>query len=226
MIKIKDRIEMLLNAITFAETGDYDSAREFLDHASSASTRDSQPTQAPVECTQIDEGIVEELEKHLVATGVMKHGAIKEALATLGLRKKPTAILLAVRDDTLYASSLCYAVSLCQRLDAHLEILQVIDDACEAPNRHPETHNATSAGQPELSIHRLSKSGLPFQITMRAGEFTQAVNEYLKTHKHVAVVVHDSPAAQEDRKEWKRMHRFIEDLSHRLAIPLVTVAPR
>lgn len=225
-MKIKDRIELLLNAITFAETGDYDSAREFLDQASNSSTRASQPEQAVVECTQIDEGIVGELEKHLLASGVMQPGAIKEALATLGLGKRPTAVLLAVRDESLYASSLCYAVSLCHRLDAHLEVLQIVDDACESPSSSRETHDPSQAVQPELSIHRLSKSGLPFQITMRAGEFTEAVNEYLKSHKHVAVVVHDSPAAQEDRKEWKRMHRLIEDLSHRLAVPLVTVAPR
>jgi len=111
-------------------------------------------------------------------------------------------------------------------LDAHLEVLQVVDDACESPSTGRETHGPAQAVQPELSIHRLSKSGLPFQITMRAGEFTETVNEYLKSHKHVAVVVHDSPAAQEDRKECKRMYRLIEDLSHRLSVPLVTVAPR
>ena len=226
MKRIKDRIELWLNAITFAETGDYDSAREFLKQASDADARASQAALAEAECTQIDEGIVAEVERHLVATGVMKHGDLKEALAALGLGKKPKAVLLAARGETLYASSLCYAVSLCKRLDAHLEILQAIENTCESSPSKKGERKPAAPGQTELAIHRLSDSRLPFQVTMRTGEFTEVVNEYLKGHKHVAVVVYDSPAVRSDQKEWKRMQRLVDELSHQLSVPLVTVGPR
>ena len=49
MKRIKDRIELWLNAITFAETGDYDSAREFLKQASDADARASQAALAEAE---------------------------------------------------------------------------------------------------------------------------------------------------------------------------------
>lgn len=228
MQKIRDKIERLLNAITFAEAGDYVAAREFLAEADSAEKHKLGGERAR-SCVELDPWSIKEAQKELSQFDTVHFGTIKDALASSGDHKRLSAVLLATNGDCVQVKSLCYAVSLTKRLDAHLEILQVVGKPCEsatatAPSTPRELKGTESS---EISIHRLSEQELPCQVTLATGEFEDALELYLKSKKHIVVIVYDSVGNSADSEsEERRSRRFVEELSLRLAIPLVTVTTR
>ncbi|MEW6136877.1 MAG: hypothetical protein AB1733_01490 [Thermodesulfobacteriota bacterium] len=226
MQKIRDKIERLLNAITFAEAGDYVAAREFLAQADSAETNEPGGERAE-NCVGLDPSSIREAQKELSQFDTVHFGAIKDALASLGDHKRLSAVLLATNGDYVQVKSLCYAVGLTKRLDAHLEILQVVGNPCESTTVRVTPRELTGTESTEISIHRLSEQELPCQVTLATGDFEDAIELYLKSKKHVVVIVYDSAGNSADTgSDEQRSRRFVEELSLRLAIPLVTVTTR
>jgi hypothetical protein len=226
MQKIRDKIERLLNAITFAEAGDYVAARQFLAEADSTETNKPGGERAE-NCVGLDPSSIREVKKELSQFDTVHFGAIKDALASLGDHKRLSAVLLATNGDSVQVKSLCYAVSLTKRLDAHLEILQVVSNPCQSATVPSTPREINGTESTEISIHRLSDQELPCQVTLATGDFEDAIELYLKSKKHIVVIVYDSIDNSADRaSEDQRSRRFVEELSVRLAIPLVTVTTR
>lgn len=226
MQKIRDKIERLLNAITFAEAGDYVAAREFLAKADSTETN-KLGGEGTENCVGLDPSSIREAQKELSQFDTVHFGAIKDALASSGDHKRLSAVLLVTNGDSVQVKSLYYAVSLTKRLDAHLEILQVISTPCEAATVPTTPRELTGRESTEISIHRLSEQELPCQVTLATGDFEDALELYLKSKKHIVVIVYDSMDNSADgESEEFRSSRFVEELSLRLAIPLVTVTTR
>lgn len=122
-------------------------------------------------------------------------------------RKSPRKILLAVREDHVDPRLLASARSLCQRMDAELDILV----------------RTSQTGLPsELAefIGHLRADGIPYALSQKPEMRRRDIVEYANDHECVATVVIDSlegwetVAADRSTDPWSR-----------LACPLVTAAP-
>ena len=122
-------------------------------------------------------------------------------------RKSPRKILLAVREGGVDARLLASARSLCQRMDAELDILV----RC--------TKDALPAELGEF-IRELRAAGLPYSLSQRADLRRRDIVDYANGHECISSVVIDSlegwetVAADRASDPWAR-----------LACPLVTAAP-
>lgn len=116
-------------------------------------------------------------------------------------------VLLAVREGRLDARLLAAARSLCQRMDAELDIL-VAAGGDQLP---------AEVGQ---LVAALRQEGLPYSLTHKPALRRRDVVDYANSHECISTVVIDSlegwEAVAEDRSSnpWRK-----------LACPLVTAAP-
>jgi hypothetical protein len=122
-------------------------------------------------------------------------------------RKSPRKILLAVREGGVDARLLASARSLCQRMDAELDILvRCAKDALPA----------------ELGefIRELRAAGLPYSLSQRAELRRRDIVDYANGHECISSVVIDS------LEGWETIAADrASDPWARLACPLVTAAP-
>lgn len=124
-----------------------------------------------------------------------------------GGRKAERKILLAVREGYVDPRLLASARSLCQRMDAGLDILLLAQG---------------EAMPPELAqlVHSLRAEGVMYSLERKPVLRRRDIVQYANTHECVATVVIDS------LEGWERV---AEDRSAdpwgRLACPLVTAAP-
>ncbi len=122
-------------------------------------------------------------------------------------RKSPRKILLAVREGCLDARLLASARSLCQRMDAELDILV-------------RTGKDTLSAELEDFIRELREAGLPYSLTQKPEMRRRDIVEYANNHECISSVIIDSlegwetVAADRASDPWAR-----------LACPLVTAAP-
>lgn len=122
-------------------------------------------------------------------------------------RKPPRKILLAVREGCVDARLLASARSLCQRMDAELDIL---------------VRTAKDALPAELGefIRELRAAGLPYSLSQKPELRRRDIVDYANSHECISSVVIDSlegwetVAADRASDPWAR-----------LACPLVTAAP-
>ena len=122
-------------------------------------------------------------------------------------RKPPRKILLAVREGSVDARLLASARSLCQRIDAELDIL---------------VRTGRDALPDELGrfLRELRDAGLPYSLSQRPELRRRDIVDYANSHECISSVVIDSlegwetVAADRASDPWAR-----------LACPLVTAAP-
>jgi hypothetical protein len=122
-------------------------------------------------------------------------------------RQSPRKVLLAVREDHIDPRLLASARSLCQRLDAELDIL---------------VRTAAASLPPGLTdfIAELRAAGIPYALSQKPEMRRRDIVDYANGHACIATVVIDSlegwetVAADRASDPWAR-----------LACPLVTAAP-
>lgn len=122
-------------------------------------------------------------------------------------RKTQRKVLLAVRDAQVDARLLSSARSLCQRMEAELDILvRPSGDALSA----------------DLSafIETLRADGLPYALSLRPELRRRDIVQYANSHECISTVVIDSLEGWEGVAEDRA-----SDPWARLACPLVTAAP-
>jgi hypothetical protein len=122
-------------------------------------------------------------------------------------RKSPRKILLAVREGCVDARLLASARSLCQRMDAELDILV-------------RTGGETLPMELARFIRELRDDGLPYSLSQKPELRRRDIVDYANSHECISSVVIDSlegwetVAADRASDPWAR-----------LACPLVTAAP-
>lgn len=122
-------------------------------------------------------------------------------------RKSDRKILLAVREDHIDPRLLAAARSLCQRMDADLDILLL----------------AAGEGMPaavEAFVKTLREEGVAYALTRKPLLRRRDIVQYANTHECIATVVIDSPEGWESVAEDRA-----SDPWRKLACPLVTAVP-
>jgi hypothetical protein len=107
-------------------------------------------------------------------------------------------------------------------MDASLDVLQVMR---ERPADTPEALRASLARHSE-EIERLlgqvKENRVPVHVSVTVGDVDKEVYSYAKDDREVVAVVFDSPHVHREEPERGKWQRILQDLSRRLAIPLIT----
>jgi hypothetical protein len=169
-------------------------------------------------------GLKERLESGLAAAAFAEAGEFQMAEEILQVPKKIQTVLLVIEGEVPNPSAFRHALNLCKRLDAEMDILQVIENSSSQKDYEALSRKmALGSAHVVALLREVEKEGIPFKITIRLGDVKDKLFNYARRHKDVGTVVFDSPKAASGSAEGRRWQRVIENLSQRLSIPLVTV---
>ena len=169
-------------------------------------------------------GLKNRLMARLAAVAFAEVGEFETAQEMLRSSKRLQTVLLVIEGETPDEDTFNYAVRLCQRMEAEIDILQIIDRN-DNSNDYDLLSRRMSLGSTRIVtlLQRLERENIPFKITIRIGDVNQKLFNYAKRHKDVAVVVLDSPKMKTASKKDRVWSGLAESLSRQLSIPLVTV---
>ncbi len=169
-------------------------------------------------------GLKSSLMARLAAVAFAEAGEFETAEELLRSSKRQQTVLLVIEGETPDEGTFNYAIKLCQRIEAEIDILQIIDRN-DNSNDYDLLSRRMSLGSTHIVnlLQRLERENIPFKITIRIGDVNQKLFNYAKRHKDVAVVVLDSPRAKAAPKSDRGWSGLAESLSRQLSIPLVTV---
>jgi hypothetical protein len=171
-----------------------------------------------------DASLRQRLRKHMAAVAYAEAGEFTSARKIIEGNKAKT-VLLVIEGERPTQAAFQYALNLCRRTGAELDILQVICKN-ESNDNYDALSHRMSAGSRRLvdMMQQLESAGIAFKITMRIGEVEQKLFNYAKRHKDVGMVVFDSPRSKTSIKKDPTWRNLIDQISKQLSIPLITVA--
>lgn len=164
----------------------------------------------------------ERFQRFMAAAAFAESGETETALEILDAPKKTTTVLLAVGGSYINKEAFRYAVNLCRRMDASLDVLHVVPEEC--------AHNAES-GRISLEgysaeigklLQEASKNRVSVHLSVTVGDVDREVCAYAKDNREVVAVVLDSPYVHGAGPERGKCRRVLQILSRRLAVPLIT----
>ena len=219
MRKLIERIEAILTAETFAEAGEHESALTFLRSSETNGGTTARSKRRNV--TKRSRGKVtagERLAHHFTAAAFAEAGDLDTARQMIhGFNKKQT-VLLAIEGEAPNEVSFDYTINLCRRLDANLEILQMIPDGCSEGN---VPSDALSALFP-----RLEREGISFKVTVHMARPGEILYDHLRSHRHVVTAVIDSPSLRDKQAAETYWGEIFRNITQKLFVPLVTALQR
>lgn len=166
----------------------------------------------------------ERLQKHMAAIAYAEAGEYRSADEILNSGQKSRTVLLVVEGEAPDASAFSYALNLCTRMNAELDILQVIEISGKADDYELLSHKMAHGSRNLVDLVRqLEQTNIPFKVTMRLGEPGSKLFNYAKRHKDVAMVILDSPRARTASSRNDAWAKWVKDVSRQLSIPLIAV---
>lgn len=214
MKKTKERITAMLNAITFAESGEHETAAQYMDEATLPTTMSGglSGTRSPEPKA---ESLRQRVERHFAASAYAEAGDFSSAEALLEVPDRQTTVLLAVEGDDPDPVSFDYAVSLCKRLDARMSVLLITDRETEQ----------SRTDKVKAVYHQLKHGGIQGNVEAIQESPNNNLVDYTRDHKEIVTVVYDSPKTRPRSSKSKAWQRIASELSNKLSIPLITVLP-
>jgi hypothetical protein len=223
MKKVKEKITAMLNAITFAEMDEAETALSFMD-----------PVVGPVENSLVnhekDPGIpshgessVDAFERSMSAAVFAEAGEFSSANEILHPETKPHIVALVIDNSTPNLHAINYTANLCKRIGAIMDILITESDEVslgDKDSNHSETLGSVNI--PEL-LQILKDKEVPYHTYMFKGDIVEQLRDYVRRHKEVTTVVYDSPTTQNNDLRGATWHRVLETICKGLSVPLITV---
>jgi len=173
------------------------------------------------------EKLVAKFQRHMAAATFAESGEHKSAQEMLEPLRNPKTVLLVVYSTVPDAAALGYALNLCKRTNAHLEILCVSESPQEETGFNSDEKKVDREKEQcaELVDH-LSKADVPYTITVNPGNTNQEVINCLKDHRDVSTVILDSQTGSDAPTTATRRTRLVRKIAQYLSVPVVTVLPR
>lgn len=165
----------------------------------------------------------EKLRRHMSAIAFAEAGDHQSVELLLDPLGGSSTILLVTSGENVDQKTFNHAVQLSKRIDAELDVLQIIpyetgrDDAEELAIRM-----ASASRNLAQLVPVLEKFGLRFKITIRLGSLDEKLFNYAKRHKDVRMVILDDPILR-DAHQPDKWDDLVAKVSRNLSIPLVTV---
>jgi hypothetical protein len=166
----------------------------------------------------------ERLQQHMAAIAYAEAGEFQSAEEIIQPAPKSHTVLLVIEGESPDPSAFSYAVNLCKRTNAELDILQVIEISAKGEDYELLSQKMSNSSRHLVDLVRqLEQTAVPFKVTMRLGEPGSKLFNYAKRHKDVAMVILDSPKARESSAKNGAWARWVKELSRQLSIPLIAV---
>lgn len=227
MKRVGKKLTALLNAVTFAEAGEHKAAIEYLDRSAQECEPSAPAKERSSDCSPAhDDGLLHHLEDQMVAAAFAEAGELHTAREILQRKPRPRAVLLVLHGDGSDFDAFMYAVNLCERVKADLEVV-----AFSAGVNANGTEDALPAEQ-IMSGHMASLSqladahGVSCTLTVHAGSTDDHLFPYVQSHKEIAAVIYGSPSTHNQTKDGLGFRRALEAVAAKLSIPLVKVLGR
>ncbi|HMK36410.1 MAG TPA: hypothetical protein VK463_15155 [Desulfomonilaceae bacterium] len=185
--------------------------------------RDDQPIEQPKPGREKKDTLRQRLQKHMAAIAYAEAGEFETAEELTEPSSRTKTVLLVIEGETPDPAAFNYALKLCKRTNAELDILQVIASGDEHDYESLSQKMTEGTRNIVAMVKLLEQDDVLFKVTIRLGDVNQKLFNYAKRHKDVGMVVFDSPKAREGSQAYKRWSRLVEEISRQLSIPLVTV---
>ncbi len=226
MKKTKDRISSLLVRTGFGG-GELTDADERTGQGDLGKGSVSQTNASEVDRKPQKEGLLEKLQRHMVAAAYAEADELESAREFMSTTRSLKTVLLVVEGAVPDSATFTYAVNLCKRTNSHLDILQVIEKS-DAEADFSDLSQSLAEGSHHIIglARKLEESRVPFKVTVRFGDVNEKLENYTRRHKDVSTVVLDSAKARADSSDNGAWARVLENIAHQLSVPLVTVVPR
>jgi len=228
MKKMKDKLTAMLNAMTFAEAGEHEAAVEYLDQVadnhSAVSHSRKQPEQTP---GTVGADLIQRVEDHMAAAAFAEAGEFDSALEMLHQARHPRSVLLVLDGRQAESEAFTYAVNLCKRISAGIELLAF------PTNTEKEMSTEGSSGKldlPQGAHERLEvlwriaeQHGVSCGLSVEPGNAGEDLFDYVLRHKEIAAVILGSLGKLQISGDKFSLQQALERIAERLSIPLVTV---
>ncbi len=224
MKKTRKKITAMLNAITFAESGERETAAQFLSDSLSHEGKSQEDTEAME--ADLSSLIQESIDKPMAAITFAEESLFREARSFMKSHGVRT-VLLVIEGEFPREAAFNYAKNLCDRTKSQLDILQVI-----SPPSSPESIEVLGGRMSEAVtniVQLLQKCDLQTsmpKLTIRLGHIDSKLLNYVKRHQEVSAVVLDSKEGYSENLNSANHKDFLKGLSRRLSVPLMTVLDR
>ncbi len=214
MKRVKKKLTKMLNAITFAEAGEHETA---LSYMNDANLTPQQELSTASSTEHIDSsGVINRTENHFSAAAFAEAGEFDSALELVGVPKRPKAVLLIFDGDNDESDALDYAVSLCRRMRATLEVLALTDGTVPVDFTKDSRYKKVKA-------QCAKRHNLACVISELSATTDKDLLEYMRTHKEIAAVIYSSDGARKKINHKSLGARTLERIMEKFSIPLVNV---
>lgn len=169
-------------------------------------------------------GFMERLQRHMSAIVYAEAGEYQSAQEFLEPSPRRQTILLVIEGEAADQSAIAYSLGLCKRMNAELDILQVIEKSEDDGDFQELGEKMVNGSQNLVALARMAdEMNVPFKLTMRIGEVSEKLVNYAKRHKDVAMIVLDSPKTRTAAKPERTWENLLQRLSQELSVPVTTV---
>jgi len=221
MKKVKEEIDSIPNAVMSSEDGRIETPEKSPRKAQQVTT---EKDRVSADHTRRGRGrdLRELFQRFMAAAAFAEAGEAGTALEIAHTHEKNTKVLLAIGGSHLNKDAFRYAVNLCRRMDASLDVLQVIR---ERPADTPESLRVSLARHSEEIEELLRKvrgNRVPVRVSVTVGDVDKEIYSHAKDNREVVAVVFDSPHVHREEPERGKWQRILQVLSRRLDIPLIT----
>ncbi len=164
----------------------------------------------------------ERFQRFMAAAAFAESGEAGTALEIVDTPKKTTKVLLAIGGSEVNKDAFRYAVNLCRRVDASLDVLQIVHQRSADVEESLRISLASHSREVNRLLREVSGNNVTVHISVTAGDVDQEVYSYVKDNREVVAVVFDSPHVRGEEPERGKWRRILQVLSRRLAVPLIT----
>ncbi|MFH0958074.1 MAG: hypothetical protein V1897_05145 [Pseudomonadota bacterium] len=224
MKKIKDKIEGMLNGITFAEMGETETALSFMNSEVEPEKDSLAPQDIKARIHGSNESRVGKFERSMSAVAFAEAGEFESANEIFLPESKPHVVALVIDNSNPNHHAIDYTVNLCRRIGATMDVLITESDQIGLHDNHTDYERwFESVDVAELTLF-LRERNVQCQVHMFKGDIVENLGEYVRRHKEVTSVVYDAQIIpQKGSRAENKWHRVLETICRKLSIPLITV---
>ncbi len=220
MKKIKKKLRAMLNAVTFAEAGEHGTAIKCLDEtigdeALKPSTLNQEPSKMIGNAN-----LLSRAEDRMVAATFAEAGEFGTALEILGTRRHSQNLLFISDGSTTESDAFIYAVNLCRRMEAGLEVIALVGGVDE---EDISTSRATMNERLTERSRFAAQHGVSCAISVLSGNSNNELFDYIRKHKEIAAVIYGSHSHERESGPRFGLLRVLETIVEKFSIPLVKV---
>jgi hypothetical protein len=212
MKRMKKKLEKMLNAITFAEAGEHETALEYFDNEDRPQGALASE-QKSLEC-KTNEGLIDQAESHLAAAAFAEAGEFDTALEIVHTPAPSKAVLLVLDDAENGSDAFDYAVNLCLRMKASLEVLALTDE------------NDSANGNADAFMNSLcvKQCGISCTVSVLSRNSQTDLVAYVQKHKEIVTIIDSCRHKRKKKSNRPGLLRTLETIVEKFSIPLVQVS--